>query len=88
MIRIGVIGVGSMGKNHVRIYSEMDGVELVGISDVNKELVEELAHTFNTTLIRIIRSYCPGLDAVSIVVPTKMHTGVTLDALMREVMFL
>lgn len=49
MIRIGVIGVGSMGKNHVRIYSEMEGVELVGISDVNKELVEELAYTFKTT---------------------------------------
>lgn len=82
MIRIGVIGVGSMGKNHVRIYSEMDGVELVGISDVNKELVEELAHTFNTTPYTDYKKLlAQGLDAVSIVVPTKMHTSVTLDAL-------
>ncbi|MDD4749711.1 MAG: gfo/Idh/MocA family oxidoreductase, partial [Methanosarcinaceae archaeon] len=33
MIRVGVIGTGAMGKSHVRIYSEMDGVELAGISD-------------------------------------------------------
>ncbi len=82
MIRVGVIGVGSMGKNHVRIYSEMEGVELVGISDVNQALVEELAHAFNTTAYTDYKKLlAQSLDAVSIVVPTKMHKDVTLDAL-------
>ena len=34
LLRAGVIGLGAMGKNHVRIYSELPEVELVGIADV------------------------------------------------------
>lgn len=82
MIRVGVIGVGSMGKNHVRIYSEMEDVELVAISDVNKALVDELSHTFKTVPYYDYKELLKqNLDAVSIVVPTKMHKMVALDAL-------
>lgn len=46
MMRVGVIGTGAMGQHHVRIYSEMDDVELVRISDVDEKRVSELAiHT-------------------------------------------
>ncbi|MEZ5336521.1 MAG: hypothetical protein R2741_15530 [Methanolobus sp.] len=38
MLRVGVIGAGAMGKNHIRIYSEMPDAELVG-ADIDKELV-------------------------------------------------
>ena len=34
MLKVGVIGLGAMGKNHVRVYSELPEVELVGIADV------------------------------------------------------
>jgi predicted dehydrogenase len=34
MIRAAVIGVGSMGKNHARIYNDMENVDLVAVSDV------------------------------------------------------
>ncbi|MDW7732241.1 MAG: UDP-N-acetylglucosamine 3-dehydrogenase [Methanolobus sp.] len=82
MIRAGVIGAGSMGKNHIRIYSEMPDVELVGISDIDADLVEGLAKQYNT---RPFTDYnellSEGLDAVSIVVPTKMHKDVAIDAL-------
>ena len=36
-MRAGVIGVGAIGKNHARIYSEIDTAELVAIYDTNKE---------------------------------------------------
>ena len=40
MVKTGVIGIGSMGKNHARVYSEIS--ELAGVCDVNKEAAEEL----------------------------------------------
>ena len=46
MLRVGVIGVGAMGQHHVRIYNEMEGIELVGISDVDQKRVEELADQY------------------------------------------
>ncbi len=86
LIRIGVIGTGAMGQNHVRIYSEMDGVELVGISDIDKKRVEAMATQFKTKAFTDYKKMlAEGLDAVSVVVPTKLHKQVVLDALDAEV---
>jgi predicted dehydrogenase len=43
MVSVGVIGVGAMGQHHVRIFSSMDGVRLVGIADIDKERAERVA---------------------------------------------
>ena len=48
MLRVGVIGTGFMGVNHIRIYYEMEGVELVGISDIDEKRVNELSRKYNT----------------------------------------
>lgn len=82
MIKAGVIGAGSMGKNHIRIYSEMPDVELVGISDIDADLVEDLGKQYNTRPFTDYKELLKqGLDAVSIVVPTRMHRDVAIDAL-------
>nr|WP_321497952.1 UDP-N-acetylglucosamine 3-dehydrogenase [uncultured Methanolobus sp.] len=82
MLRVGVIGAGAMGKNHIRIYSEMPGVELAGISDIDRDLVESLAQQYNTKAFTDYKEMlASGIDAVSIVVPTKMHRQVAIDAI-------
>ncbi|SFM56564.1 UDP-N-acetylglucosamine 3-dehydrogenase [Methanolobus profundi] len=82
MLKVGVIGAGAMGKNHIRIYSEMPDVELVGISDIDKDLVEALAQQYGTKAFTDYRKMlAEGLDAVSIVVPTKMHRQVAIEAI-------
>lgn len=43
MMRVAVIGVGAMGRNHVRVYSEMPGVELVGMADANGQAAEAMS---------------------------------------------
>ena len=48
LIRVGVVGTGYMGDNHVRIYSEMEDVELIEISDPNTSRIKELAARYNT----------------------------------------
>jgi predicted dehydrogenase len=47
-LRVGVIGVGAMGKHHPRIYSELRGVELVGVADVDERRAAEVAAEYNT----------------------------------------
>ena len=82
MLRVGVIGVGAMGQHHVRIYSEMEGVELVAISDVDRYRVEEMAEKYGVKAFTDYNELLKeDLDAVSIVVPTTHHKDVTLDAI-------
>ncbi len=82
MIRAGVIGVGAMGQHHVRIYSEMENVELVGISDVAGDRVRELSAQYDTAGYTDHNELlAQGLDAVSIVVPTTLHMPVGLDVI-------
>ena len=81
-LRVGVIGVGVMGENHVRIYSHMDNVDLIGISDIDKLRAEEIANKYNTVAyFNYIELLEQKLDAVSIVVPTIYHKDVAIDAI-------
>ncbi len=82
LLRVGVIGVGNMGRNHVRIYSEMREVELVGIADTNKKNLKPIAEKYKTKVYTNYPDLLKNkLDAVSIAVPTTLHKKIALDAL-------
>lgn len=82
IMKVGVIGTGAMGVNHIRIYHEMEDVELVGISDIDEERVRALAERYDTKAFTDYNELLKeNLDAVSIVVPTKLHKQVCLDAI-------
>lgn len=85
-LRAGVIGVGAMGKNHARLYSELFGVELIGVSDVNETLVASVARSYDCKPYADYHDLLgENLDAVSIVVPTTLHKQVALDAIKRGI---
>jgi len=82
-MKVAVIGVGSMGYNHLRVYSEMGDVELVGASDLNRERVQLVGDRFS---VNTYMSYQDLFEkekpeAVSITVPTSEHEKVTAYAL-------
>jgi len=82
MLRVGVIGTGSMGRHHVRIYAGMDDINLVGISDMDQVRSEELACTYQTKAYQSSDDLLnESLDAVSIAVPTTFHKEVALAAI-------
>lgn len=82
MIKVGVIGVGAMGDNHARIYSELPDVELVGVADVNKKAVEIISKKFGTTAFTHYRKLLKkGLNAVSVCVPTSLHKKIAIDVI-------
>lgn len=70
--RAGVIGVGAMGENHVRVYSESRGVELAGVADLDTELASCVADEYGTTA-RSVPDLLDHCDLVSVAVPTAAH---------------
>ena len=80
MIDVGVIGVGAMGKHHARVYSEIDTVNLVGVSDINENVGKEVANTFKTKFYTDYIELLEKVDAVSIAVPTSLHVDVGVVA--------
>ena len=80
-LRVGVVGVGYLGRFHAEKYARMDDVELVGVVDIDKSQAEEVAGRFNTKAY-LHHEYLFGkVDAVSVVVPTPAHFSVAKDFL-------
>ncbi len=75
-IRVAVAGTGEFGRNHARVYRELEGVELVGVHDVNPERAAAVASEFQTQVFRNLEELRGRADAVSIAVPTVAHRDV------------
>lgn len=71
-----------MGQHHIRIFSEMKDVELVGICDTDRNRAISLAKSYNTNPYFDLKELLKqNLDAVSVVVPTTFHAEVALDVI-------
>ncbi len=81
MINVGVIGVGSIGVHHARIFSDIEGVNLVGIADADYKKAQELASKYNCTAYGDYKEMINSVDAVSIAVPTTLHFQMGMDLL-------
>jgi len=75
-MRVGVIGVGAMGKNHVRVYSEQKSVDEVAVYDLNTAAAQEIARQHGATACDSVDKLLKNADAVSVCVPTPFHAAV------------
>ncbi|MEN6396276.1 MAG: Gfo/Idh/MocA family oxidoreductase [Methanoregula sp.] len=73
---VGVIGVGAMGKNHVRVYSEFKSVTHLGVCDVNLQAAEAIGKQHGADVYKTVDDMLANVDAVSVCVPTQYHAGV------------
>jgi predicted dehydrogenase len=71
--RIGVIGVGYLGKFHAQKYAAMADVELVGVADNSEETARQVASATGCRAFADYRRLLEQVEAVSIVVPTSLH---------------
>lgn len=80
-IKVGIIGVGNMGKNHARVYSEI--ADLVAISDISEERGQEVAKQYNAAFYKDYRKMIKEerMEAISVAVPTALHKEVVFDTL-------
>ena len=82
-MRVAVIGVGTMGFNHLRVYSELEGIQVAGISDVSTERLKAISDRFAVPTYSDYRELFEKEkpEAVSITVPTSDHEEVATFAL-------
>ncbi len=87
LLRAGVIGAGSMGRNHARLYAEMDDVELVAVADPDQAASVKIAQRYRVRTYTDYRALLDReqLDLVSVVVPTEHHFAVARDVLLARI---
>ncbi len=82
-VKVGVAGVGHMGKEHARIYAEMAEAELVGVHDSNPETARKIAAKCRTRAFASLAEMVEAVDAASIVTPTMTHLAIAEPFLRR-----
>src|SRR6202142_592679 len=75
-VKVAVLGTGSLGQNHVRIYSELAAagqVELAGIYDTQADTARRIAAKHHARIFNSVAEAAAASDALNIVTPTTTH---------------
>ncbi|MBI3987053.1 MAG: Gfo/Idh/MocA family oxidoreductase [Lentisphaerae bacterium] len=84
-VKVGVVGVGSLGQWHARIFSELPSVEFVGVVDRNMDRAQEIASRYKTRAFAALEELASIVEAVSVAVPSDRHFDVACPLLERGV---
>ncbi|MEM1060194.1 MAG: Gfo/Idh/MocA family oxidoreductase [Verrucomicrobiota bacterium] len=72
-IKAGVVGVGHMGREHARLYSQLDNVEFMGVYDIDPEVARRISTQHSRKPFSSIGDLANACEAVSIATPTVSH---------------
>jgi predicted dehydrogenase len=72
-LRVGVVGVGHLGRHHARILAGLDGVELIGVADSRIEQAEAVGQPLGVPGFADYRELLDRVEAISVAVPTTLH---------------
>ncbi len=81
-MKVGVVGVGSLGRHHARIYAGLPDVEWVGVYDVDRERAEAITREHGGRAFDSLESFADAVEAASVAAPTDRHreiAGLLLD---------
>jgi len=73
LIRVGVIGVGAMGRNHVRVATACPSMHCVGVFDAHDTAAKQVANQYNCSSFRTVEELIESVDAVIVASPTVTH---------------
>lgn len=83
-LRIGVIGAGSMGRNHVRILSaEKRSCEFAGFYDADEKRAQEVSRQFSVRAFPSAQALMEQVDALTIAAPSSKHKEIAIEAAQR-----
>ncbi len=80
-LRVGVIGVGHLGKFHAEKFARIPEAELVGVADILEDRAREVGETYGVPWVRDYRELIPRAEALSIVTPTVTHYEIARECL-------
>ncbi len=78
-LKTGVVGVGSLGQWHARVYAEMADAELVGVFDPDPARAQEIAERYGTRAFGSLGELTGAVEAVSVAAPTDRHSEIFLQ---------
>ncbi|HZE57340.1 MAG TPA: Gfo/Idh/MocA family oxidoreductase [Chthoniobacterales bacterium] len=81
--RVGVVGVGHIGKNHARLYAEIARTQFTAIYDTDRAVAEQRAAEFGVKAVASLDEFAEMVDAASIATPTNTHFEIARDLLTR-----
>src|SRR3954470_8676480 len=81
--RVGVVGVGHIGKNHARLYAELASAEFTAIYDTDRAVAEARAAEFGVKAVATLEEFAEQIDAASIATPTDSHFEIGRELLGR-----
>jgi len=84
-LRVGVVGVGYLGRLHAQKYAAQPDATLVGVADVDADRAAEVAALCQTATLTDYCDLFSQVDCVSIAVPTQLHYTVARDFLTRGI---
>ncbi len=83
VLKLGLIGLGHLGKIHLKCIQQIPEIELVACYDINKENAKQLASEFNFKLCNTVGDLFKLVDAVDIVTPTTTHFEIAKEAILN-----
>ena len=81
--RVGVVGVGHIGKNHARLYGELATAHFTAIYDNDRAVAAQRATEFGVKAASSLEEFAEQVDAASIATPTSSHFEIGRELLMR-----
>ncbi len=76
ILRIGVVGIGSMGRNHLRVVDSLPGMTVAAIADTNPQSLSDASVSSTPPAFTDYREMLPLVDAVMVSTPTESHFDV------------
>ena len=83
MLKVGVFGVGHLGKFHLNNWLEIENVKVVGIVDTDAEMADEVAEKYGIKRFSSADKLIDACDIVDIVVPTQFHYELCIKAIRK-----
>lgn len=72
-VRVGVVGVGHLGRHHARLYASLPDAELVAVADVDVERAKKIASEYGCDAVASAAELAGRVSAASIATPTVAH---------------
>ncbi|MFL6530842.1 MAG: Gfo/Idh/MocA family oxidoreductase [Chthoniobacterales bacterium] len=82
-LRVGVVGVGHIGKNHARLYAGLTSADFAAIYDTDTSAAQAIANEFGVATASSLEEFAEEVDAASIATPTSSHFEVARELLNR-----
>jgi len=80
-VKVGVVGVGALGRHHARLYNLSENADVVGIYDVNSETAEKVGQELGLKVFTNMEELANQCEALSVAVPATKHHETSMPLL-------